>query len=72
MMTWTSWVEARVTRLNALDIGLLKICVIAFTLMVAKLWPPLLFPDWRVFAGVFLLTYLPLAVKLLIVKDGHT
>ena len=70
-MTWTSWVEAHVARLNAFDIGLLKICVIAFTLMVAKLWPPLLFPDWKVFACVFLLTYVPLAAKLLMKSDGH-
>ena len=70
-MTWTSWVEARVARLNIFDIGLLKICVIAFTLMVAKLWPPLLFPEWKVFAGVFLLTYVPLAAKLLMKRNGH-
>jgi putative Mn2+ efflux pump MntP len=68
-MTLWNWIENRVARLTALDIGLLKICVLAFGLMVAKLWPPLLTPDWKVFGAIFLITYIPLAVKLLIRKD---
>ena len=68
-MRFMNWIEGRVARLSALDIGLLKICVIAFALMIAKLWPPLLTPDWKVFGGIFLITYIPLAVKLLIRQD---
>jgi hypothetical protein len=68
-MAFWHWVESRVGRMTALDIGLLKICVLAFGLMVAKLWPPLLTPDWKVFGAIFLITYIPLAVKLLIRKD---
>jgi len=68
-MTLWDWIENRVARMTALDIGLLKICVLAFGLMVAKLWPPLLTPDWKVFGAIFLITYIPLAVKLLIRKD---
>lgn len=70
-MPLSDWINKRLTRLQSLDFGLLKICIIAFTLMVAKLWPPLLTPDWKIFAGIFLVTYVPLAVKLLIKKDGH-
>ena len=55
--------------MRVLDVGLLKICVLAFRLMVAKLWPPLLTPDWKVFGAIFIITYIPLAVKLLILKD---
>lgn len=68
-MTFWNWLETRVARMTALDIGLLKICVLAFGLMVAKLWPPLLTPDWKVFGSIFIITYIPLAVKLLIRKD---
>ena len=68
-MTLWNWIENRVARMTALDIGLLKICVLAFGLMVAKLWPPLLTPDWKVFGAIFLITYIPLAVKLLFRKD---
>ena len=68
-MTFWHWIENRVARMNALDIALLKICVLAFGLMVAKLWPPLLTPDWKVFGAIFLITYIPLAVRLLIRKD---
>ncbi|MCH1542372.1 MAG: hypothetical protein L7U45_04880 [Alphaproteobacteria bacterium] len=68
-MTFWNWLETRVARMTALDIGLLKICVLAFGLMVAKLWPPLLTPDWKVFGAIFIITYIPLAVKLLILKD---
>ena len=71
-MSMMSWMDARVARMSALDVGLLKICVLAFGLMVAKLWPPLLAPDWKIFGGIFLITYVPLAVKLFVAKDGHT
>ena len=67
-MTFWDWIEGRVSRMSALDVALLKICVLSFGLMVAKLWPPLLAPDWKVFGAIFLITYIPLAVKLLIRK----
>ena len=68
-MTFRAWIEDRVTRMTVFDFGLLKICVLAFGLMLAKLWPPLLTPDWEVFAAIFIITYIPLAVKLLIPRD---
>lgn len=58
--------EMRMKRLGVLDFGLLKICVAAFVLMLAKLWPPLLTPDWTVFGAIFLVTYVPLMVKILV------
>jgi hypothetical protein len=68
-MTFWNWLETRAARMRVLDVGLLKICVLAFGLMVAKLWPPLLTPNWKVFGAIFIITYIPLAVKLLILKD---
>jgi hypothetical protein len=68
-MTFWNWLETRVARMRIIDVGLLKICALAFGLMIAKLWPPLLTPDWSVFGAIFIITYIPLAVKLLIHKD---
>lgn len=68
-MSFWNWLESRVDRMSALDIGLLKICVLSFGFMVAKLWPPLLTPDWKVFGAIFVITYIPLAVKLFIRKN---
>lgn len=68
-MTFWNWLETRVACMRMIDVGLLKICALAFGLMVAKLWPPLLKPDWKVFGAIFIITYIPLAVKLLIRKD---
>jgi hypothetical protein len=68
-MTFWNWLETRVARMRIIDVGLLKICALAFGLMIAKLWPPLLTPDWSVFGAIFIITYIPLAVKLLILKD---
>lgn len=63
--------DARIANLDAVDVGILKAAVFILTLLAAKLWPLLLLPDWRVLAGIFLVTYVPLALKLLILKDGH-
>lgn len=65
------WADQKTGKLRALDIALLKICVAAFALLLAKLWPPLLALDWKVYAAVFLLTYVPLAVKFFMGDDGH-
>ena len=59
-MRLTNWLDKRVARMNWMDVGLLKICVIAFALMLAKLWPVILTPHWVFFAFLFLLAYGPL------------
>lgn len=68
---FSAWMQARVDNLNALDIGLLKVSVTVLTLLLAKYWPPLLTPDWKIFGGIFLITYVPLMVKLFPRKNGH-
>lgn len=59
-MPLITWLDKRVARMNWMDVALLKICVIAFALMVAKLWPVILTPHWAFFAILFLLAYAPL------------
>lgn len=66
-----AWADSRIALMKWYDIGLLKFCVAAFVLMVAKLWPPLLLPDWKVFGVIFLITYAPLFVKTFFARDGN-
>ena len=48
---------SRMKDLTVWDISIMKICLIAFTLMVAKLWPAVLGLDWGWYAAVFAVTY---------------
>jgi hypothetical protein len=45
----------RIKRLDWADIGLVKLSVAAFILMIAKLWTPLLSLDWYWYGIIFLL-----------------
>jgi hypothetical protein len=69
-MKFKKELETRLARLGLWDIACLKICVFAFALLLAKLWPPLLSLDWKVYAGVFGLTYALLMAKLFFI-NGH-
>ncbi len=40
------WAKQKIRKLNACDIGLVKLSTAAFALMVAKLWTPILSLDW--------------------------
>lgn len=66
---FNAWMEARIANLDTINIGLLKTALIILSLLVAKFWPPVLTPDWWVFGLVFIVTYIPLAIKLLIRQD---
>jgi hypothetical protein len=45
-MSFTKRINAKISKLTWVDIGLTKWSVAAFVLMIAKLWPPLLSLDW--------------------------
>lgn len=68
---FSAWMDARIANLDAVDVGILKAAVFILTLLAAKLWPVLLLPDWQVLGGIFLVTYVPLVLKLVVLKDGH-
>jgi hypothetical protein len=40
------WINSKIKKMQWFDISILKLCVAAFILMIAKLWPPLLGLDW--------------------------
>jgi len=46
------------------DIALLKIAVVGFTLLVAKLWAPLLSLEWYWYGLIFLVPYVILFKRL--------
>jgi hypothetical protein len=54
-MGFMDWMDSKTKNLDGLDIGLLKLSVFFFTLMLAKLWAPLLSLEWYWYALVFLL-----------------
>ena len=59
-----TWGESRIKRLTVWDLGVLKVCLIAFALLVAKLSPVVLVFEWYWYALVFLATWSWLIVRL--------
>jgi len=54
-MGFMDWMDSKTKNLDGLDIGLLKLSVFFFTLMLAKLWAPLLSLEWYWYALAFVL-----------------
>lgn len=60
-MNLIKWVNKKIGNLTWIDMGLTKISVAAFILMIAKLWPPLLSLDWYWYGLIFIaLALIPL------------
>ncbi|MFH1199688.1 MAG: hypothetical protein V1708_01325 [Candidatus Micrarchaeota archaeon] len=57
-MSFQKWADSRVKQHGWFDIGLVKIAVAGFILMVAKLWPPILALDWYWYGLIGLLASL--------------
>lgn len=54
MSLWT-WINSKMNRFNWVDVGLIKLSVAGFILMIAKFWKPLLSLDWYWYAIFFVL-----------------
>ena len=54
-MGFSTWANSRTKKLNWTDMALVKIGVIGFTLMVAKLYSPVLSLEWYWYALIFVL-----------------
>jgi hypothetical protein len=60
-MNFFEWINKKIGKLTWIDIGLTKLSVAAFVLMIAKLWTPLLSLDWRWYGLIFVvLAIIPL------------
>lgn len=53
-----AWSEKNIKKLKWYDIGIFKLCILSATLLLAKLWPPLLSLEWYWYAIVFALTFI--------------
>ena len=58
------WVNEKIKKFNCVDYGMVKLCVFAFALMLAKLWAPILSLPWYYYGIVFAVTYIYLIVKI--------
>ena len=58
------WINEKVKKLTCVDIGITKLCVFPFALMLAKLWSPILSLEWYYYGIVFAVTYLYLIMKI--------
>jgi uncharacterized membrane protein len=47
------------------DIWILKLCVVSCVLMLVVLIPVLTQVDWKIYAGIFVVTYVYVIVKML-------
>lgn len=67
-MCCCKWMEEKIKKLSVCDYGVLKLTVVAFTLMLAKLWPSLLSLAWYWYGLVFAVLYGYLVYKLFLKK----
>ena len=54
-MAFQAWADAQVKKLNWVDLQCIKVSVIGFTLLIAKLWEPILNLSWYWYALIFIL-----------------
>jgi len=59
------WAESRIRTFTMWDMAIIKLCLIAFALMVAKLLPDVLALDWYWYALIFAVTYVWIMARLL-------
>ncbi|MBN1377287.1 hypothetical protein JW949_03050 [Candidatus Woesearchaeota archaeon] len=55
-MGYFAWVNKNIKKLGVWDVPFFKISLIAFGLMVAKLWEPILMLDWYWYLIIFVVT----------------
>jgi len=58
------WINEKLKKLTCMDIGITKLCVAAFVLMLAKLWPPMVSLEWYWYGSIFVVTYIYLILRI--------
>ncbi|MCP1715868.1 hypothetical protein J2T58_001739 [Methanocalculus alkaliphilus] len=64
MMDFFGWMDSRMKILGWKDMALVKISVMGFTLMIAKLYAPVLRLRWYWYALIFVATAIPPMLKI--------
>ena len=59
-MCLIKWTEKNIKKLRWFDVSLIKLSTLAFALLIAKLWTPILSFDWYWYALVFVLAMIRL------------
>jgi len=59
-----AWSDGAVKKLNGCDMPFIKLSLIAFAFMVAKLWPILLSWDWYWYGAIFVLAMIKPMTKI--------
>jgi hypothetical protein len=54
-MSLINWSSRKIKRLDLIDMVLIKIAIIGFVLMLAKLWPTILNLSWYWYLLIFIL-----------------
>jgi hypothetical protein len=62
-MKYKKWIDSKIKKIEMCDMFFIKISVIAFTLMLAKLWQPILNLNWYWYGIIFLLTAIKPMIK---------
>ena len=57
------WMNDKLKKLNYIDFGVVKICLISFALLLAKFWPVILGLDWYWYAIIFVVSYIYLITR---------
>jgi len=67
-MGYFQWIDQRIKTFSVWDFSIFKICMFSFTLMIAKLWPPILSWSWKCYGTIFLVTYVYIVYKMFLKK----
>ena len=54
-MSFKTWLEFKTKKLSFIDIQFIKLSAVGFTLMLAKLWEPILALEWYWYGLIFVL-----------------
>lgn len=68
-MSLLSWSEKKIRQMSWLDIGIFKLCIFAFSMMLANLLPDLPELGWRLWGVIFALSYIWL-LRIMLRRDG--
>jgi len=64
MTGFTDWADGKVQKLGWIDMGLVKLSVFAFALMIAKLWEPILSLEWYWYGIIFIAAAIPPLIRI--------
>jgi hypothetical protein len=65
IMSFTKWYGGLLKKMKWYDIGMIKLSVAAFTILVAKFYPEIISADWTVYGAITILAAAPVIYHVL-------